>query len=325
MGQWTKNIGFCQILSGRNVKSEFYVSLGKLWGEFFCGTINLIYYLRTSSELFLSLCWKLVRRGSHNYNLHVHGKILMESSIFSEKLLFLSSSDHYRCSSAFWQKLRQVCRKCNLRVHRNILRRSLSLENFFVTTFITYWPRIFRPTVSFFDCVVKIAFYLYRKKVWARNNEKLILFYLFGFWAKFFQVFFWKFINGVVKTDFCIPRGTFCGKTFLLKKFIFFVIVAHWKKKDWILSKLFWLEFQICILPVHWNILRRKVFVGIFFFKLWPLDNERTSFLISVETFWDVVFKTAICISIGSFWGKFLFFSGKTLFFFSFRKKYFEG
>ena len=103
MGQWTKNIGFCQILSGRNVKSEFYVSLGKLWGEFFFGTINLIYYLRTSSELFLSLCWKLVRRGSHNYKLHVHGKILMESSISSEKILFLSSSHHYRCSSAFWQ------------------------------------------------------------------------------------------------------------------------------------------------------------------------------------------------------------------------------
>ena len=130
----------------------------------------------------------------------------------------------------------------------------------------------------FFYCVVKIAFYLYRKMVWARNIEKLILFYLFGFWAKFFQVFFWKFVNGVVKTDFCIPRGTFCGKTFLLKKIIIFVIVAHWKKKDWILSKLFWLECQICILPVHWNFLRRKVLDGISFFNLWPLDNERIFF-----------------------------------------------
>ena len=188
---------------------------------------------------------------------------------------FRTFTDVHHLSAKFF---RQVCRKCNLRVNRNVLRRSLSLENFFVTTFITYWPRLFRPNVNFFYCVVKIAFYLYRKMVWARNIEKLILFYLFGFWAKFFQVFFWKFVNGVVKTDFCIPRGTFCGKTFLLKKIIIFVIVAHWKKKDWILSKLFWLECQICILPVHWNFLRRKVLDGISFFNLWPLDNERIFF-----------------------------------------------
>ena len=154
---------------------------------------------------------------------------------------FRTFTDVHHLSAKFF---RQVCRKCNLRVHRNILRRSLSLENFFVTTFITYWPRIFRPTVNFFDCVLKIAFYLYRKMVWARNNEKLKLFYLFGFWEKFFQVFFWKIVNGVVKPEFCIPRGSFCGKTFLLKKIIIFCHCRTLKEKrlDFVETVLAWMS-----------------------------------------------------------------------------------
>ena len=179
VGHWTKNIGFCQNLSGRNVKIAFYVSLGKLWGEFFFRTINLIYHLRTSSELFCLFVEKLLDVVVITTICTSMGRFWWNLQFFQRNYFFYRFRTFTDVHHLSGKLFRQVCRKCNLRVHRNLLRRSFSLENFFVTIFITYWSRIFRPTVNFFDCVVKIAFYLYRKMFWARNNENFILFDLF--------------------------------------------------------------------------------------------------------------------------------------------------
>ena len=259
-----KYIGFWQHLSGRNVKIIFYLSLGNVWGYFLFGTINLIFHLRTLSELFLSICWKNVGPGSHNYNLHVQRKILMETWFFSTKLLFLSFSDIYRCSSAFWQiylaglsKMQSSCPQ------KHSEKKSFSGKPIF-HHFYHIFTKNFSADCRFVpECVVKAAFCLYRRMFWVRKNKKCIFFQLFRTLSCFFPGLFSKLCQWCCQNWTLHPHGNVLWKNnFFLKKLQFYVIVAHWKKKDWILSKLFWLECQICILPVHWNILRRKVFVG---------------------------------------------------------------
>ena len=138
------------------------MSLEKLWGES-CFWIN---HINLSPSVFertfvVSLLNKFAR-DSHNYNLHVHRKILMETSL---SLKYLILFYHFRKSTEEVQETsgnfaRQSCQKCSLRVHRNILTTNLSLGNLFVTTFFTYWLKIFQATVSFFSTVLLKLHYI---------------------------------------------------------------------------------------------------------------------------------------------------------------------
>ena len=314
VGHWTKNIGFCQNLSGRNLIIALYVSLGKLWGEknFFV-TIILIYHLRTSSELFLSLCWKIVRRGSHNYNLHVHGKILMESSIFFGPLpMFIS-----------------LLANLYGRVVKNAI--LVSTEIFWGEVFL--WKTSLLPPLSHIDreCFGQLSIFLtvslkLHSTCVEKSFEQAIMKNLFFFIFLDFELicsrFFSKLCQWFCQNSHLHPKGNVMWKNnFFLQISQFYVIVAHGKKTEWILSKLFWLECQICILPFHWNILRRKVFVGIFFsnYDLWTMNELFFWFLTKIFRTWYSKLQSAYRQEV--FEENFLFFSRKTLFFFSLRKK----
>ena len=60
----------------------------KSFEKVFFGIINLIYLIGTLSETLFYFCWKIFGRDSHNYNLHVRRKMLMETSLFLQKIVF---------------------------------------------------------------------------------------------------------------------------------------------------------------------------------------------------------------------------------------------
>ena len=152
---------------------------------------------------------------------------MIGTSLFSKKFFFCysfqTSTKTHQPSGMFF---RQVCRKCSLRVHGNILRRSLSLGNLFGTNFFHIFIENFPTNCQFFfDCVVKTAFYLFR---WTfRVREKWKLYNFFPDFELFFSRCFSKICNGVAKTEFCIRRGTFCVKTVVLWKNYNFLSLSH--------------------------------------------------------------------------------------------------
>ena len=175
----------------------------------------------------------------------------------------------------------QGCQKCSLRVHRNILRRSLSLGNLFFTTFITYSPRIFRPTADLFPNVLLKLHSACIDECFEWEKMKSVYFFnFFGLWAVFFRVFFRNFVNGVVKTELCIPMGTFCGKTIFSWKNYNFMSLSHIERKKIGFCRncsglnvkfAFYLSIEI-----FWG---ERSLLENSFFKLSPSDFERTFFV----------------------------------------------
>ena len=278
VGHWTKNIGFCQNLSGRNLIIALYVSLGKLWGEkIFFVTIILIYHLRTSSELFLSLCWKIVRRGSHNYNLHVHGKILMESSIFFGPLpMFIS-----------------LLANLYGRVVKNAI--LVSTEIFWGEVFL--WKTSLLPPLSHIDreCFGQLSIFLtvslklhstcVEKSFEQAIMKNLFFFIFFGFWADLFQVFFETLSMVLSKLTPASQGERYVEKQFFPANFTILRHCRTWKENrvDFVETVLAWMSNLHSTFPLEY--FEEKGLCWNFFFKLWPLDNERTFFLISDENF----------------------------------------
>ena len=163
------------------------------WESFekvFFGRINLIYLIGTLSETLFYFCWKIFGRDSHNYNLHVRRKMLMETSLFLQKVVFYhfwTFTEVHQPSVKFFSAGLWKCKLC---VHRNVLTRSLSLGNLFVTTFFTNWLNVFQSTVNCFSIVLlKLHSTYLDEGSELEKNENFIIFLFFGFWDNFFQVF----------------------------------------------------------------------------------------------------------------------------------------
>ena len=106
-------------------------------------------------------------------------------------------------------------------------------EEHFQRLFLKSWNfRIFLNFVrQMFGRLVKTAFYMnLRGTLWGQiisfENFKFLI--ISGFWAKKTSDFNEK--NSVVKTAFCVSRGTFSGKITFGKTIHFFVVFRHWAK-----------------------------------------------------------------------------------------------
>ena len=272
MGQWTKNIGFCQILSGRNVKSEFYVSLGKLWGEFFFVTINLIYYLRTSSEFFCLFVENLLDVAVITTICTSMGRFWWNLQFFQRNYFFY----HLRIIT----DVHQLSGKISGRFAENAI--FVSTETFWGEVFL--WKTSLLPLLSHIDreffgqlsVFLTVSLKLHSiciEKKFEQEIMKNWYFFIFSDFERSFSRFFLKICQRCCQNWFLHPQRNVLWKNVFVEKNYNFLSLSHIGEKgmDFVKTVLAWIWKLHSVCPLEY--FEEKVLFWSGFFRLSPLDK----------------------------------------------------